>query len=296
MSNQITTALVQEYKTGIEMLVQQMDSRFEQAVRVETQNSEYAYYDQVGAVTAQKITSRHGDTPLVDTPHDRRRVTVDGYNVADLLDKQDQTRLINNPMGAYGESQAASLKRQKDVIIVNAFFGAAATGKSGSTSVSFPASQQVAVNNHDYDSGSGNVGMTMSKLQAGIALMRVSEVNTDEGLYIGLRQKDLFSLMADIKTNYSFYVDAFMDFYNGISKHFMGVTFIRYESFLTDGSGYTRLPMWVKSGLLFAKAEDITADITVRPDKNYSWQVYSEMQCGATRMQEKKVVEIKVVT
>nr|NIO10633.1 hypothetical protein [Deltaproteobacteria bacterium] len=83
MSDQITTAFVKQFGRNIDFLVQQKGSRLRPAVRVETGVvGTHAYYDQIGATSAQLKASRHGDTPLIPTPHSRRRVTLYDYEVA----------------------------------------------------------------------------------------------------------------------------------------------------------------------------------------------------------------------
>ena len=79
MSSQITTAFVQQYSNNVQLLSQQKGSLLRQAVDVENVVGKNAFFDQVGVATAQKRTTRHADTPQMDTPHSRRRVSlVDG--------------------------------------------------------------------------------------------------------------------------------------------------------------------------------------------------------------------------
>ena len=89
MSSQVTTAFVQQYSANVQMLSQQMGSRLRDAVRVESMTGKNAFFDQVGVATAVKRTTRHGDTPQMDTPHARRRVSLVDYEYADLIDDQD---------------------------------------------------------------------------------------------------------------------------------------------------------------------------------------------------------------
>ena len=86
MSTQITTAFVNQFSSNITMLSQQMGSLLREAVDVETVTGEKAFFDQVGSAVAQVRTSRHGDTPLMETPHARRMVTMSTYEYADLID------------------------------------------------------------------------------------------------------------------------------------------------------------------------------------------------------------------
>ncbi len=84
MSTQITTAFSQQFATNIQMLSQQKGSLFRRAVREESVTGEKAFFDQVGKAVAVKKTSRHSDTPISDTPHSRRMVTMEHYEYADL--------------------------------------------------------------------------------------------------------------------------------------------------------------------------------------------------------------------
>lgn len=54
------------------MLSQQMGSLLRNTVDVESVNGEKAFFDQVGSSAAVLRTSRHADTPLVETPHSRK--------------------------------------------------------------------------------------------------------------------------------------------------------------------------------------------------------------------------------
>jgi hypothetical protein len=76
---------------------------------------------------------------------------------------------------------------------------------------------------------------------------------------------------------------------------FLGFTFVPTERLPVDGSGFRRLPVWVKSGMHFGKwgspRVDIREDTTL---KGYPWRVYSFETCNATRRDPKKVVEIKI--
>lgn len=76
MSIQITTAFVEQYKANVYHLTQQKGSKLRRAVRVESINGKSAFFEQLGATSARARTSRHADTPRMDTPHSRRRVSL----------------------------------------------------------------------------------------------------------------------------------------------------------------------------------------------------------------------------
>ena len=94
MSVQITTAFVEQYKSNVFHLAQQKGSRLRDAVRTETVTGKSHFFERIGSVAAQLRTSRHSDTPRMDTPHSRRKVTMDDYDWADLIDNEDKVRML----------------------------------------------------------------------------------------------------------------------------------------------------------------------------------------------------------
>lgn len=71
MSAQISTAFSQQFSANVQLLSQQMGSILRGGVNEESVTGEKAFFDQVGAAAAIKRTSRHSDTPMVETPHSR---------------------------------------------------------------------------------------------------------------------------------------------------------------------------------------------------------------------------------
>ncbi|MGI9503112.1 MAG: phage capsid protein, partial [Geminicoccaceae bacterium] len=176
MSNEITEWEVQQYADNVQLLLQQMGSKFARAVMEDTHIGKAARpVEQIGAVTAQKKTTRHADTPLIETPHDARWVYPVDYEWADLIDDQDRLRLISDPTSPYAMNGAMSLGRAKDDEIIAAFFGTAQTGETGGTATTFPAGQQVA---NTVGAGAAT-GMNVAKLRNAMQLLLAAEVDTE---------------------------------------------------------------------------------------------------------------------
>lgn len=108
MSSQITTAFVNQFSANVTMLSQQMGSLLRNAVDVETINGEKAFFDQVGQAAAVQKTTRNGDTPLMETPHARRQVTLKDFEYADLIDDQDKIRMLIDPTSTYAREVLAA--------------------------------------------------------------------------------------------------------------------------------------------------------------------------------------------
>ena len=79
------------------MLSQQRGSLLRDKVRLESVTGKNAFVDQVGSVTAVVKTSRHADTQQIDTQNARRRVSLEDYECADLIEQQDKVRRIIDP-------------------------------------------------------------------------------------------------------------------------------------------------------------------------------------------------------
>jgi hypothetical protein len=294
MSFQIDTALVNAYNSNINIKFQQKGSRLRPYVRQESQNSEFDFFDRIGPTAAVKVKNRHADTPLISTPHDRRRNATEDYDWADLIDKQDKLRMLADPTSAYATNAVYAFGRSMDVEIVRAAFGTAYSGKTGQTSIPFPASQVIAVNYSD-TGGSANTNLTLDKLRK-IRLMFDLEEAVDwdaaEELYMAVTAWQINSMlrqdkMTDIDTA------AVKALVNGTIDTFMGIKFIRVHPSIIPKSGDERAcPVWTRQGILLGTADEVNTDVGPRRDKRNSVQVYCCASFGATRMWEEQVVKV----
>lgn len=282
MSSQSTTSFAQSYKAGVESLVQQKASRLREAVRVEAGVAgKYAYFDQIGASSAVPRTSRHADTPQIDTPHARRRVAMTDYEWADLIDDQDRVRQLVELTSPYQMNGASAMGRAMDDVIIASAFGTAYTGETGATATGFDTAYSIAA---------ASSGMTIAKLLQAKELLDAAENDPDEPRFVALSAKQMTNLLntTEIKSADYNTVKALVQ---GDIDTFLGFKFIRTQR-LGTSSGARRCIAWRKSGLLLAIGKDVTVKITERPDKSYATQVYLCMTLGATRMQEQSIVEV----
>ena len=110
MSNDIIVARSQAYTDSVQLLLQQRSSRFRAAVMEGHYRGKAAKaVEQIGAVSAQKRTTRHGDTPLIETPHAARWVYPTHYEWADLIDDQDKLETIVELTSPYSINGAAAM-------------------------------------------------------------------------------------------------------------------------------------------------------------------------------------------
>lgn len=286
MSYEVTTAFVQDYKNTVALLLQQQGSRFRGTM---TEDGSYTgkgakAVEQIGAVAAQKRTSRHSDTPLISTPHDARWVFPTDYEWADLIDNQDKLRMIIDPTSPYAINGANAMGRAIDDEVIEAFFGTALTGENGTTSTAFDtANQQIAA---------GAAGLTVAKLREAKKILMANEVNVDmERLYVAVTAEQHDDLLSETQA-ISLDFNTRPVLVDGRITGFMGFNFIHSERLGVDGSSNRRCPCWSETGMHIGFWEDMVTEIGPRADKSYSNQVYLRQTLGSTRLEEGKVVEI----
>jgi hypothetical protein len=284
MSSQITTAFVNQFSANIQMLSQQMGSLLRPAVDVETVNGEKAFFDQVGSAAAVLRTTRHADTPLIDTPHSRRMVTMSDYEYADLIDDQDKVRLLVDPTSTYSRAAAAAMGRAMDDVIISAALGNAKTGKDGSTTTAFDSNNQIGV-------GSPAAGLTLSKLLEAKEILDAGNVDPSIPRYIVVAPKQISDLLGDTTVTSSDF-NTVKALAQGELNQFVGFTFITSNRLGVDSSSYRRVIAFASDGIKLAIGKEPTARIDERADKSYATQVYYCQSVGATRMEEAKVVEV----
>lgn len=281
MSTQVTTAFVQQFGSNVDLLSQQMGSRLRAAISEESVTGEKAFFDQIGSTAAQKRTSRHGDTPLMETPHSRRMVTMDEYEWADLIDSADKVRMLADPTSAYAQSAANAMGRAMDDVIITAATGSAKTGKSGSTSTALPAANIVA---------HGSADMTVAKLLSAKEILDNADVDPSIKRYIVVAPAQITALLGITSVTSSDF-NTVKALAQGEVNSFLGFEFIT-STRLAVASSIRTCFAWAEDGIKMGVGKDIVSRISERPDKSYSTQVYYCAQFGATRMEEDKVVSI----
>ena len=279
MSSQITTAFVQQYSANIQMLSQQMGSLLRDKVRVESVVGKNAFFDQVGSVTAQLKVSRHSDTPQIDTPHSRRRVSLADYEFADLIDQQDKVRLLIDPTSSYAQAAAMAMGRAMDDVIIAAATGTAFTGETGATSEA----AQTAI-------AAGGTGLTIAKLRTAKQTFDLASVDPSIPRHIVVGPEQINNLLGTTEVTSSDF-NTVKALANGEVNSFLGFNFTVSNRLSKTGKDRTCIA-FAQDGITLGIGKDVNARIDERADKSYATQVYYCMSIGATRMEQAKVLGI----
>jgi len=239
----------------------------------------------LGSTVASKRTSRHSDTPRLDVPHARRRVSLVDYDWADLIDQEDKVRMLIDPAGPYAEQAAFALGRAMDDEIVAAADGTAFTGVDGSTSTSYTSANTVDV---QVGGSSSDVGLNVAKLRAAKEVLDSSDIDPEIERYCVVNAKQLKNLLAETAVTSSDF-NTVKALVQGEVETFLGFSFIRTERIGVDANADHKVLFYAKPGIVLAVGQDVQVRVSERADKNYSQQVFASMAIGSTRMQEELV-------
>jgi len=290
MSVEITTAFTKQYADGVRVLQQQQDNRLRMAVMVDNLvEGDREFYDQVGSVEMQDVTNRHGDTEYTDHPHRRRMVTLATKEIADLVDRADRRRLLNDPINPYTRMQAAAANRKLDDTILAAFDATAKTGVDGTTDVVFDTA-------FSYNATGTSQVLIVADLIKARSLLEAAENEEDQGDYSwhgALSAKARQQLLGTTEVTSADY-NTIRALVNGQVDTYLGFDFKKTQRAAIDGSSIRDAFFWVKMSMQLSIGQEARSFIDVLPQKRHSIQVRTEMDMGATRMDEKGVVRILV--
>ena len=288
MSTEINKAFVQQFSNNLILLSQQKGSKLAGTVMRKDVTGKYAHFDRLGATSASIRTSRHGDTPLVDTPHSRRRVTLNDYEVADLIDHQDEVRMLIDPKSSYAQSMGYALGRTLDDVIIDA-----ADGNATAIDSADAASNVAVAHTVDEDFNTANSDIIIEKVIEAKRILTANEVAMDEELFFVLDATALYTgLMNENQVQSSDY-NSIKALVKGDLDTYMGFNFVQSERLNDSGESFKNCLAYAKSGLGLAMGQDINVKMSERDDKSYATQVYASMTAGAVRVEEEKVVVVE---
>lgn len=304
MSTTITTAFVQQFQDNVMRLAQQKGSRLRECVTIKTGvTGEYFWQEQLAKTAAIRHTTRHGDTPLLNSVHLRRRGTMWDYDWADLVDEEDKIRMLIDPTSYYAQNAADAMARAVDDEIIAAFEATAYTGKDGTTTIAFgydpeTGSQISAIGlgsaGNDVGVQVGSAGTNNNFLTpkwiAAKEILGTLENDPNDPTYLVCGESQLGSLLRQTKPTSADY-NGVRALVNGDINTFLGCKVIISNRLPKSGNVRT-IYLFKKNSMCLAIGKDMTTRIEPRPDKRYSTQVYVKQTVGAVRLHEYGVVKI----
>jgi hypothetical protein len=270
----IDNAFIEAYKSNVLMLCQQKPSRLRSTVDSMTVHAEIANVERIGAKEAVEKTSRHTPTPILDVDHSRRKFPMQDFQWADLIDEEDEIRMLISPKSAYAQTGAWAMNRQYDNLIIAAFTADATDGDGGA--VSFPSSQDIA---------GGGVGLTLDKVIEAKEILDANEVDPDNRFMV-VNSSAMSDMLGTTEVTSSDF-NSVKALVQGSFDTWLGFKWIQTE-LLPSGQCFA----YHKTGMRLGIGRDVVTRIDKRYDVSYATQVYLAFTAGATRVEEEKVVRI----
>lgn len=292
MSDQIPNHYVEVYNANVIHACQTSKFAFDGKSLVKSCRGKTEYIPTLGAVKARKVTSRMQPTVFDNIDHGNRAIHCFPYENTLPIDEFDEPSLIIDPSSHYVKAQVKAMNVAKNEIFLEAALGSAFGRATGVVPFAPPVTQKVAV---DYVSSGVpvNSGLTLDKIiQAKNILGENKAFDESNRLYMAIKQTQLFDMLRKCNQVQSSDYNNIKALYEGTITYFMGVNWVICNEVSVDANDYAHCVMWVDDGIMFGEQKAITSKISTRSDLSDALQVRSTGYWGATRLDEKKVVEI----
>jgi hypothetical protein len=272
----------QAYSKNIMQLAQQKYSKLLNTVYIKPNvRGKTFFQDQIGQWSMSTKGGRNVATPNNDPALARRMGTMVDYHDNRLLDRGDELRCISDPRSAYTIAAAQALGRKIDDVIIAALTGTAYSGETGTTSNTLSSTQI---------SGTSSA-LSLARVTAVKKILDDADVEMEDRYFVvspgGL--EDLLNVSEATSADYN----AVKSLIRGDIDTWMGFKWI--TSTRLDFTSSTRSCIaFHKYGLCLALADAPLVRTDERADLSYSWQVYYELNIGAVRLEEERVVKVPV--
>lgn len=272
MADTQSTIYAQAYSQNIMQLAQQKYSKLINCVyRKPNVRGKTFFQDQIGEWSMETKGSRNTQTPNNDPAFARRMGIMVDYHDARLLDRGDELKAISDPKSAYTIAAAQSLGRKIDDVILAAAIGNSYSGETGSTTVT-NGNMKLVTNN----------ALTLAEVISIKQTLDEADVD-DEDRFFVTDPTSLGSLLNVSQATSADYTTV-RALVNGEIDTWMGFKWIKSTrvTAITTCSGIA----FQRYGLCLAMGAEPMVRTDERLDLSYSWQVYYELNIGATRLEE----------
>lgn len=279
----------QAYARNIMQLAQQKYSKLISSVYLKPNvRGKTFFQDQIGEWGMAIKGSRNTQTPNNDPVLARRMGTMVDYHDARLLDRGDELRTISDPRSAYSIAAAQALGRQIDSVIGAALVGTAYYGETGSSSITLGTD---AISGISHICGTASP-LTFARVRLAKKILDQEDVEMEERYFIttpdGL--EDLLGATEATSSDYN----AVKALIRGEIDTWMGFRWIMSNNMPLTGT-LTTCAAFQRYGICTAMADQPMVRTDERTDLSYSWQIYYELNIGAVRLEEARVVKVDII-
>lgn len=294
MPDSQSTVYAQAYASNIMQLAQQKYSKLMPIVYMKPNvKAKVFFQDQIGKWSMQTKGGRNVQTPNNDPNLARRMGTMVDYHDNRMLDRGDELRMISDPRSAYTIAAAQSLGRQIDTVIANKILATANYGETGSSSITLGTTAITAHVNPTAGVTGTPATLTFNRVRAVKRAFDLEDVETEDRFFV-VSPQGMDALLNTTQATSSDYA-AVKALVRGDIDTWMGFKWIVSTNLSSSGTITSCFAMQ-RYGLCLAMGSEPLVRTDERADLSYSWQVYYELNIGAVRLEEARVVQVDLTS
>ena len=284
----------QAYAANIMQLAQQKYSKLMPIVYIKPNVKGKTFFqDQIGKWAMSTKGGRNVQTPNNDPNLARRMGTMVDYHDNRMLDRGDELRMISDPRSAYTIAAASALGRQIDTVIANQLLATAKSGETGSTNVTLGTTSISAHVNPTGTATGTAATLTFARVRNAKRVLDLEDVEMEDRFFV-VSPHGMDQLLNTTQATSSDYA-AVKALVRGEIDTWMGFKWITSNQLSSSGTVSSCFAMNRYAICLALGAEPLVRT-DERTDLSYSWQVYYELNIGAVRLEEARVVEMGVTS
>lgn len=292
----ITTAFKQQFHDSFIQALQQTESFFEGRVvnRGMIGGSSFTV-NNIGSTEAREVSGRYQDKTAQEVAHETRIAYMADYDIGPLpIDAFDMPKLAADPTSKYVQMLVAAANRRKDKTIYRALLDASLTrsAEGGTiTSTTIPSGQQIAA---------GGTGLTKAKIIQARSLFHKNKLTPRYApgtkLYVAYEYNAVRQILSDTTlTSADFLAVRMLE--QGEITNWCGFEWIPYEDLDVPSANTARTVAWHSEAVHFGTGLNVKTDVGENKAKRgHPTEVYGWFSQGATRQDEKRVVQIDYAT
>lgn len=294
MADTQSIVYAQAYGANIMQLAQQKYSKLMPIVYIKPNvKAKVFFQDQIGKWSMSTKGGRNVQTPNNDPNLGRRRGTMVDYHDNRMLDRGDELRMLSDPRSAYTIAAAQSLGRQIDIVIANAALATANTGETGSGSITLGTTAITAHVNPTAGATGTPATLTFARVRAAKRALDLEDVEMEDRFFV-ITPQGLDALLNTTQATSSDYA-AVKALVRGDIDSWMGFKWIVSTNLSSSGTITSCFAMQ-RYAVAFAMASEPLVRTDERTDLSYSWQVYYELNIGAVRLEESRIVQVDLTS
>jgi hypothetical protein len=211
------------------------------------------------------------------------------YHDARLLDRGDDLRTISDPRSAYTIAAAQSLGRQIDDVILAQAVGTSYYGETGSSSITLGTD---AISSISHIAGTPAT-LTFARVRLAKRILDLENVEMEDRFFI-VNPYGLEQLLGTTEVG-SYDYNSVKALVRGEIETWMGFQWVTSTRLPVSGTVTTCIA-FQRYGVCVAMGSQPMVRTDERQDLSYSWQIYYELNIGAVRLEESRVVKVDVLS